>query len=148
MNRFNLKTDIKKRQKTDIQLKVIQNGRLSTMLFMIGCFLNFIEYNESEQAIFQSMSNTKENDLSFDNELKAAKIAETVSVIFLIAMCIYANNAITTLSLQVDSLDDISSKNSLGWSLITFFDLIKVIGFIGAAIGYNINLKELYKSNT
>ena len=118
------------------------------MLFMVGCFLNFIEYNKSEQAIFQSMSNTKENNLSFDNELKAAKIAETVSVIFLIAMCIYANNAITTLSLQVDSLDDIKSKNSLGWSIITFFDLIKVIGFIGAAIGYNINLKELYKSNT
>lgn len=155
MNRSRLKSNRKKKlDETSIELNVIQNGRFSTILFMIGCFLNFIEYNYSERAILQSISNTEGDNLDFDDEIKAAEIAETVSIIFLIAMIIFTNNALTNFILQLDNSTFVigsdpktsDTNNKQGSRIIAFFDLIKVLGYAGAAIGYHIALEELKTS--
>ncbi|RDY28547.1 hypothetical protein CHL78_005005 [Romboutsia weinsteinii] len=122
-----------------LQLNVIQIGRLATILFIIGCFLNFIEYDKSEKAIFQAMDDATKN-LSTDNELQASRIAEVVSVIFLIAISMYTSNALTTLKLRLDK-SNLSSNQ--GWRFIAFFDLVKVMSYAGAAIGYYIATQEL-----
>lgn len=58
MNKSNLKNSKRENlDKTSIQLDILQNARFATIFFILCCFLNFIEYNYSEKAIFQSMSN-------------------------------------------------------------------------------------------
>ncbi|CEO13265.1 hypothetical protein [Paraclostridium sordellii] len=137
----------------DIKLKILQNGRLATSLFMLGCFLNFVEYNYSEKAISQSMNNPSENSLTFDNEVKAAIIAETVSIIFLIAISIFTANAITTFTLNLNNFNPdpsqdskINSNSNNSSKIIAFFDIIKVLGYLGAAVGYSSTLDELKSS--
>ncbi|WP_018589464.1 hypothetical protein [Terrisporobacter glycolicus] len=145
---------------TNIQIKLLQNGRFATMLFMIGCFLNFIEYNYSEKAILESASNVeKYNPVILDNELKSAEIAQMVSVIFLLAMIIFAGDNLINYMLELgivtsDPSDDSSNfeifneNSNQGLRIITVFSLVKVLGYFGAAIGYTIYLKELEESNT
>lgn len=140
-----------KSNEIDIQLNIIQNGRFATILFMIGCFLNFIEYNYSEKAIFQSLSSIDEEYDVLNNEIKASNIAATVSIIFLIAMIIFAINALTSFMLDLSVLDpdkntNTKISNNQGARLVAFFDLIKVLGYLGAAIGYHIALEELKNS--
>lgn len=135
---------------TSIQLDILQNARFATILFMLGCFLNFIEYNYSEKAIFQSMSNIDESVIR-DNEIKAAVIAKDVSIIFLIAIIIFTDNAFTTLELQPTNIpldrstpSSKSNKSAIQSSrIIALFDLLKVLGYLGASIGYSLALENL-----
>lgn len=153
MNRSRLKSNRKKKlDEKSIELNVIQNGRFGTILFMIGCFLNFIEYNYSERAILKSMSNTKGEDSDFDDQIKATEIAATVSIIFLIAMIIFANNAITNFLNNSNFVIGADPKpsdtnNNQAPRIIAFFNLIKVLGYVGGALGYHIALKELENSH-
>lgn len=132
---------------TTIQLDILQNARFATILFMIGCFLNFIEYNYSEKAILHSISNTDES-VALSNEIKAAVIAKAVSIIFLVAIVIFTGNAFTTLKLGLNNIildrNTTSNKSDLQSSrMIAFFDMLKVLGYLGAAIGYSVVLDNL-----
>ena len=144
MNKSRVK--ISKKEKASTQLNILQNARFATILFMFGCFLNFIEFNYSEKAILQSMSNIDEK-LIQDNKVKAALIAKYVSIIFLIAIIIFTCNAFTTLELGLSDTpldrDAMSSKSNKSARTIAFFDLIKVLGYGGAAIGYFLALENL-----
>lgn len=58
MNKSKLKNYKKENlDEVAIQLDILQNVRFDPILFMIGCFSNFIEYDYSEKAIFQSLLN-------------------------------------------------------------------------------------------
>ncbi|MCC3867844.1 hypothetical protein [Terrisporobacter mayombei] len=145
---------------TNIQIKLLQNGRFATILFMIGCFLNFIEYNYSEKAILESASSVEEyNSIVLDNKLKSAAIAQAVSIIFLIAIIIFASDNLIDYKLGLGIVASDPSDNSPnfeifnensnnGLRIITVFSLVKVLGYLGAAIGYTVYLKELEESNS
>lgn len=58
MNKSKLKNYKKENlDEVAIQLDILQNVRFAPIIFMIGCFSNFIEYDYSEKAIFQSLLN-------------------------------------------------------------------------------------------
>ena len=128
----------------DEQLNIIQNGRFATLLFIIGSLLSFVKYDEEEKAIFESISNNQNSN----SEANAAIIGEFTSLIFLIAVLIYSNNAINTLRIDENNLTpEPNSSNTAdlkGSTFIAFFNLIKVIGFAGSALGYHINAENLY----
>lgn len=151
MNKSKLKNYKKENlDEVAIQLDILQNARFATILFMIGCFLNFIEYDYSEKAIFQSLSNDDESVIN-NNEIEAAEIAKAVSIIFLIAIIIFTGNALTTFGLGITNAsfdrNNVSNKfsesNSNSSRIIAFSDLIKVVGYLGAAIGYSMVLEEM-----
>ncbi|ACA55299.1 hypothetical protein N494_03920 [Clostridium botulinum A2B7 92] len=129
------------------KLNIIQNGRFATLLFIIGSFLILIEYNESEKSVFETMFNTTGKDQASDSDAKAAELAEIASLMFLIAVLIYTINAINTAEIELNDLNPDSNTESLlsnittikGSNIIAFFDLIKIIGFAGAALGFHIN---------
>ena len=139
--------------KTSIQLDILQNARFATILFMLGCFLNFIEYNYSEKAIFQSMSNIDESVIR-GNEIKTAVISKYVSIIFLIAIIIFIGNAFTTFELNLSNIvldkripSSRSNKPDIQISrIIALFDVLKVLDYLGDAIGYSLALENLENS--
>lgn len=129
------------------RLNVIENAKLANLLFFIGSFLTIIQLNEAEKAVFQTMTNTSGTNKGSDSEVKAAKIAETASIIFLTAVIINAINAMTILRIQLNDFKSSSNTKSKvsnitgleGSKIVAFFDLLKVIAYIGAAVGYHIN---------
>lgn len=129
---------------TAAQIDIIQNGRFATLLFIIGSLLNFIRYNYDEKVVFDEMFNQSNESLIFDNELKADKISEAVSIIILIAVIIYTRNAMTIFKLE--SANASNKNNYQGSKIIACFGVLKVIGFLGAAIGYQISTQELIDS--
>ena len=154
MNKSKLKNyKMENLDETSIQLNILQNARVATILFIFGCFLNFIEYDYSEKAIFQSMSNIDKSVIR-DNEIKAAVIAKYVSIIFLIAIIIFADNAFTVFELNLSNIaldrTTISSKsnksNIQSSRIIALFDFLKVLGYFGAFIGYSLDLENLENS--
>jgi hypothetical protein len=123
------------------QIDIIQNGRFATLLFIIGSLLNFIRYNYDEKVVFDEMFNQSNKSLIFDNELNADKISEAVSIIILIAVIIYTRNAMTIFKLE--SANTSNKNNYQGDKIIACFGVLKVIGFFGAAICYQISTQEL-----
>jgi len=128
------------------QIDIIQNGRFATLLFIIASLLNFIRYDYDEKVVFDEMFNQSNESLIFDNELKADKISEAVSIIILIAVIIYTKNAMTIFKLE--SANASNKKNYQGDKIIACFGVLKVIGFLGAAIGYQISTQELIDSQS
>lgn len=131
---------------TAAQADIIQSGRFASLLFIIGSLLNFIKYNYDEKVIFEEIFNPYDKSLIFDNEVKSAKISEAVSIIILIAIIIYARNAMTIFKLEFSNTSN--QNNYQGDKIIACFDILKVIGFLGAAIGYQISTQELIDSQS
>lgn len=131
---------------TAAQADIIQSGRFASLLFIIGSLLNFIKYNYDEKVIFEEIFNPYDKSLIFDNEVKSAKISEAVSIIILIAIIIYARNAMTIFKLESSNISN--QNNYQGDKIIACFDILKVIGFLGAAIGYQISTQELIDSQS
>lgn len=72
------------------------------------------------------------------------EIAKAVSIVFTGNTLTTFELGITNISLDRNNVSKKSSDSSLNSSrVIAFSDLIKVIGYLGAAIGYSIVLKEM-----
>lgn len=132
---------------TAIKLQIIKNGRFADMLFIIGSLINIIQFNEAEKAIFQTMAN--EIEMASNSEVKAAKAAEVASIIFVIAIFIFADNSVTTF--KIDQIDLESSVNTTaleGPKVVAFSNLLKVIAYLGSTTGFHLNTIEALKKQS
>ncbi|MGL4336368.1 MAG: hypothetical protein ACRCST_05685 [Turicibacter sp.] len=123
---------------TDIKLDIIRDGRLATWLFIIGCLFYFYAYNEEEQGIIDDTKTAV-------NGVHAAKALEIAAFILLIGVIIFAINAFRKLDLLVNK-QQTNPTIIKGQNLVAFSNLIKVIGFAGAAAGYHIIADEEEKN--
>lgn len=152
MKRSQNKGDSKgKSIETAIKLQIIRNGRFADVLFIIGSLINIIQFNEAEKAIFQTIAN--ETEQASNSEVKAAKAAEAASIIFLIAMFIFADTSVTTFKIDQADLESNADTTALeGHGIVAFSNLIKVIGYLGATTGFHLNtieaLKKQYEQNS
>lgn len=127
-----------------IFLEVIRNGRIANLLFILGCLITILQFDYDEAIVFESIYGTSSSNSTYEKELTSANLAELVSVIYLIAIIIFTYNAFIKLNLKNNSSTSIPISDPVsntpnsndGYTLVAYFDLIKSLGYLGAAVGY------------
>lgn len=123
-------------EETAIKLNIDGRGIFATWLFIIACFFYFYNYSENEKSLL-----TEDKEQSSLHESNSIKAIEIGSIILLIGMVIFFINSIEQLKLLLVDANENNTVNPTliqGQRIVTFSNLIKVIGFAGAAIGYQV----------
>lgn len=116
----------------DIQerLDIIQLNRLATWLFIMGSFFYLYGFDQEEKALF---TGSKEEAANYQK--KSSKSVAKGSSLFLVSIIILTIMSWEKLQVLRQDLD-IDPLVMEGELLVFKFNLIKILGFAGATLGY------------